>query len=114
MEEANKIASGQHGRYDIRFVQSDINLDFAQNNQKHCLSIWAIDHAGNASNHAVEFIWKMIATPLAIDMNAARYRAYRREDDISWVGRTAGMELIQTWCSDCSKKELGYWTCNYI
>lgn len=87
LDEANKIAHSQDGRYDIRFTQDAANFDIMRGNSpKYCLSIWAIDQAGNASNHTIEFIWQVIASPIAIDMNASCYKAHRREDDISWVG----------------------------
>jgi hypothetical protein len=54
--------------------------------KSYCLSIWAADRAGNLSNHKVEFIWKVIVPPLSLDMNVERYKASRREDDLSWIG----------------------------
>jgi len=41
--------------------------------------------AGNKAHHQAEFIWKIITPPVALDMNAERYEASRRRDDISWA-----------------------------
>lgn len=86
LNEADTIATSKNNKYEIRFTQDATDIDLTQNSEKFCLSIWAIDQAGNASNHKVEFFWKVIASPLGLDANAARYRASMREDDISWVG----------------------------
>lgn len=86
LEESDKIAASEDDRYDIRFAQSATDFNLAQQSEKYCLSIWAIDQAGNANNHRVEFFWQTVASPVSLDMNAARYMAHAREDDISWVG----------------------------
>ena len=57
------------------------------NTQKYCLSIWAIDQAGNASNHNVEFIWKVVVPPVSLDVNSGNYWAYRKADDVMSMNR---------------------------
>lgn len=86
LDESDLIAKDEGDIYDIRFTQSSMRYALTQNAERYCLSIWAIDQAGNASNNQVEFLWQVIAPPLSVDMNAARYRASNREDDISWIG----------------------------
>jgi hypothetical protein len=39
---------------------------------------------GNKAHHQAEFIWKIVVPAVALDMNAARYEASRRRDDVSW------------------------------
>lgn len=85
-DNASKITVAENDHYEIRFIQSAANVDLTMPWQKLCLSIWAFDEAGNIASHVVEFSWKPVASPLALDMNAARYKAHHREDDISWVG----------------------------
>lgn len=93
LEEADRVASGQEGRYDIWLVQHNASFDLSRDSeadghlQRYCLSIWGVDRAGNAQNHNVEFIWKVVSPPLAIDMNSGRYRAHNNNDDITYVGK---------------------------
>jgi hypothetical protein len=92
LEDAIRTAHGQDGRYDIWLVQNVASFDLSRDSetdghlQKYCLSIWAIDQAGNAENHNVEFIWKVVPAPIGIDMNSDRYRAHRSEDDLMYAG----------------------------
>jgi hypothetical protein len=92
--DADKKAPQQDDRFNIWLTQSTASFDLARDSevdghtQKYCLSIWAIDQAGNASNHNVEFIWKVIAPPVSIEMNAHEYRAHLREDDVLSRGRS--------------------------
>lgn len=86
LEESDKNATSQDDRYNIRFTQSSTDFNLVHQSEKYCLSIWAIDQAGNTNNHRVEFFWQTVASPVSLDVNAARYLAHAREDDVSWVG----------------------------
>lgn len=85
-KDADKKADGI---YEIKFVQknSDVDLSKINGDKKYCLSIWAVDHIGNKSNHQVEFFWHVIVPPINMDVNAARYQAHHRDDDVSWIER---------------------------
>ncbi|OPZ23660.1 MAG: hypothetical protein BWZ03_00428 [bacterium ADurb.BinA186] len=92
-EDASKEAlKKEDGTYEIKITQSVADFDLSHDSEEdargksYCLSIWAADRAGNRSNHKVEFIWKVIVPPLSLDMNVERYKASRREDDLSWIG----------------------------
>ena len=93
LEESDRVAIGQENRYDIWLVQHNASFDLSRDSeadghlQRYCLSIWGIDKAGNAQNHNVEFIWKVVSPPIAIDMNSGNYRAHRFSDDITYVGK---------------------------
>ena len=69
LEQANQPSVGKEGVYEIPIVN---NL---KNTGNYCLSIWAIDQAGNASNHKVEFSLKLLSPPISVDMNSMRYDA---------------------------------------
>jgi hypothetical protein len=92
-DEADKKATIQDDRYQIWFTQNVASFDLSRDSeadghpQKYCLSIWALDQAGNASNHNVEFIWKVISPPIIADMNAGRYRALMKEDDLASINK---------------------------
>ncbi len=93
LEDTTKDAQQQDDRFTIYFTQSSASFDLGRDSeldghtQNYCLSIWAIDDAGNATNHNVEFIWKVVSPPLAIQMNPSRYRTHNREDDLSYVNK---------------------------
>jgi len=57
LAESDRIAKSQNDLYDIRFTDSAAGFNLTRNSEIYCLSIWAIDQAGNTSNHRVEFIW---------------------------------------------------------
>lgn len=93
LEKATKEAlKKEDGTYEIKITQSAADFDLSRDSEEnardksYCLSIWAVDQAGNASNHKVEFIWKVIVPPVSLDVNTARYKSHNREDDISWLG----------------------------
>lgn len=91
LSEAVKKASGQDGVYEIGISQQSADFNLAQDLEleghirKSCLSIWAIDEAGNASNHNVEFILKVIMPPISLAVNSNRYRTHKKHDDLTAV-----------------------------
>lgn len=93
LEDTTKYAQQEDDKFTIYFTQSSASFDLGRDSeldghkQNYCLSIWALDEAGNATNHNVEFIWKVIAPPLAVEMNPSRYRAHLREDDLGYVNK---------------------------
>jgi hypothetical protein len=92
-DEADQKANIQDDRYQIWFTQNAASFDLSRDSeadghpQKYCLSIWAIDQAGNASNHNVEFIWKVVSPPVSAEINAGRYRSYLKEDDLASINK---------------------------
>ena len=85
LEQANQQSIGKEGTYEIPIVG---NLN---NTQNYCLSIWAIDQAGNASNHKVEFSLKLLSPPISVDMNSMRYDAHRRPDDAAGAPQSSSV-----------------------
>lgn len=91
LAEAVKKASGQDGTYDIGITQMAADFDLSRDSEteghtrKYCLSIWAIDEAGNATNHNIEFIWKVIMPPVSLAVNSKRYKTHRKHDDLTAV-----------------------------
>lgn len=87
-----EAVKNESGTYEIKIIQSKSDFDLTRDSEEnargktHCLSIWASDQSGNASNLKIEFIWKLVMPALAIEVNAGRYKAHHRENDISWVG----------------------------
>lgn len=85
-EEADKILQNEEGYYEIIFTQSITGLDFKRDLEgdahRYCLMIWAIDEVGNSSNHKVEFLWKVLPSPLSVDVNPYRYEPHVRQDDV--------------------------------
>lgn len=74
VEHADTEATRQvDGIYEIKITQSAADFDLSRDSEEYargksyCLSIWAIDQAGNTSSHQVEFIWKVIMPPVALD-----------------------------------------------
>lgn len=86
------VVKDSNGIYQIKITQSVADFDLSTGSDEstygktYCLSIWAFDQDGNAGHHQVEFIWRVIAPPVNVDVNASRYKAHHREGDVSWVG----------------------------
>jgi len=101
LKESFRVATLLEDRYDIPFIQSNADVDLSRDsvknssNQKYCLSIWAIDQAGHATNHTVEFNWKVIAPPVSIDMNSSRYKSNRSDDDITSINKVNSMIILE-------------------
>lgn len=95
-----RVADEKDERYEFPLIQSLADVDLSQDSahdihQKYCLSIWAIDQAGHASNHTVEFSWKVITPPVSVDMNTTGYRANRSDDDITSVNKTYSSMFLE-------------------
>jgi len=97
LRESHRVAELQNDRYEIILTQSmaDVDLSRSSQNSKYCLSIWAVDQAGHATNHTSEFFWKVLTPPMSIDMNSHRYKAHRSDDDITSINRTTSMVILE-------------------
>ncbi len=91
----------EDGTYEIKITQSadfDLSHDSEENahGKSYCLNIWAVDRAGNLSNHKVEFIWKVIVPQLAVEIISPVNNAYLSQKRISINGSVSKPELVKT------------------
>lgn len=69
----------------IKIVPSNSNEDLTKLRERElCLSIWAIDKAGNAANHTQKILWSTLAPPLKVAFNEPEIQF----DDLSDFGNT--------------------------
>lgn len=92
-EEAKKTADQDGEKFRIYLDQRSASFDLGRDSemdgqiQPYCLSVWAIDEAGNVGHHQVEFIWKVVSPPIAMSINTNLYRAFMEKDDLTYTGR---------------------------
>lgn len=87
LNQAKNIAELIDGKATLRLSSSTAKneLDAATNeNQNRCLSVWAIDNAGNAKNHQVNFRWHTVAPPIVVDFNSPLYDPAQSSDDMAF------------------------------
>jgi hypothetical protein len=85
LEQANQQSVGKDSTYEIPIIG---NFKHTGN---YCLSVWAIDQGGNASNHKVEFSLNLLSPPISVDMNSMRYDAHRRPDDAAGAPQSSSV-----------------------
>lgn len=58
-------------------------LDMATDDSKlRCISVWAVDKAGNTQNQQISFKWRTVAPPIVVDFNSPLYDPTKSEDDM--------------------------------
>lgn len=67
----------------IKIIPSNSNEDLTKFREREiCLSIWAIDKAGNTTNHTQTFLWSTLAPPVKVAFNEPEIKF----DDVSDFG----------------------------
>lgn len=88
LDEATHIAQLTNGKA-MLVLNSATSLDALgkaiDENKVRCISIWAVDLAGNTQNQQVSFRWRTVAPPIVVDFNSPLYDASQSEDDMAFV-----------------------------
>ena len=70
LENANNLADLTDGYGTAKLLGRNFSENISNlRNRPMCLSIWAVDKAGNASNHKKKFSWSTLAPPIGLRLN---------------------------------------------
>lgn len=90
IEKAKNIAELIDGKaiLSLTALTAEDKLETAiDENSPRCISVWAVDKAGNTQNQQISFRWRTVAPPIVVDFNSPLYDPTQSEDDMVFSKR---------------------------